>query len=61
MKDEIVKGLLTERMDIGSQEFKDFQLLIGAKYASLSTEVKNRVETYTLKLKMLEYLKTGKS
>ena len=59
MKDETVNGLLTERMDIGSQEFKDFQLLIQAKAANLPTDVKNRVEMYTLKLKMVKYLKTN--
>ena len=57
MNDKTVDGLLTERMDIGSQEFKDFQLLIRAKAASVPSEVKNRVEMYTLKLKMINYLK----
>ena len=59
MKDETVNGLMTEKMDIGSQEFKDFQLLIRAKAANLPTDVKNRMEMYTLKLKMIKYLKTN--
>lgn len=59
MKDETVNGLMTEKMDIGSKEFKDFQLLIRAKAANLPTDVKNRMEMYTLKLKMIKYLKTN--
>jgi len=58
MKDETINGTMTERMDIGSQEFKDFQLLIRAKAENLPTDVKNRMEMYTLKLKMIQYLKT---
>ena len=59
MKDETVNGLMTEKMDIGSQEFKDFQLLIRAKASNLPEDVKNRMEMYTLKLKMNQYLKTN--
>ena len=59
MNDETVICLMTEKMDVGSQEFKDFQLLIRAKVENLSTDVRNRMEMYTLKLKMIQYLKTN--
>ena len=59
MNDETVIGLMTEKMDVGSQEFKDFQLLIRAKVENLSTDVRNRMEMYTQKLKMIQYLKTN--
>ena len=59
MKDETVNGLMTEKMDIGSHEFKDFHLLIHAKAANIPTDVKNRMEMYTLKLEMIQYLRTN--
>ncbi len=60
MKKDIIKGLLTEKTDTESNEFKDFQLLIQAKANSLSPKVRNKVQLYTLRLKMLQYLKSDK-
>ena len=61
MKDDKSTGLMTERMDRESQEFKDFQLLIRAKAENLPLAVKNKVQLFTLRLKMQDYLKSNQS
>ena len=61
MKDDKTTGLMTERMDRESQEFKDFQLLIRAKAENLPPAIKNKVQLFTLRLKMQDYLKSNQS
>lgn len=49
-------GILTELMDIGSEDFKDFQQFIKAKANSRTNEQKIFVEQMALKFKVEDYL-----
>ena len=49
-------GVLTDRMDTDSQEFKDFQALLLNKSKSRSEKRKTEIELLALKFKMEDYL-----
>lgn len=56
MKGELKSGILTELMDIGSEDFNDFQRFIKAKADSRTREQKIFVEQMALKFKVDDYL-----
>jgi len=61
MKSEIKSGILTELMDIGSEDFKDFQRFIKAKAESRTEEQKIFVEQMALRFKIEDYLENEES
>lgn len=56
MKNDLKSGILTELMDIGSEDFNDFQRFIKAKADSRTEEQKVFVEQMALKFKVQDYL-----
>lgn len=56
MTNKLESGILTELMDIGSEDFKDFQRFIKAKANSRTNEQKIFVEQIALKFKIDDYL-----
>lgn len=57
--EDIENGLLTIPVDVESQEFKDFQLLIAAKSTAMSKKEKVSVELYGLRLTMQDCLRSS--
>ena len=56
-KQEINKAhVLTDRMDIGTKEFNEFQAILLNKSNERSTERKKKIELLALKFKMEDYL-----
>lgn len=56
MNTDLKSGILTELMDIGSEDFKDFQQFIEAKANARTYEQKIFVEQMALKFKMEDYV-----
>lgn len=55
---QLTNGVLTEPMDIGTQEYEDFKLLIRSKVAQTSKEERIRIALIGLKYNMEDYLKS---
>ena len=55
---KIETQVLTDRMDVGTKEFNEFQAIILNKSAERSDQQKKRVELMALKFKMEDYLRS---
>jgi len=51
-------GVLTNRMDIGSKEFDEFQAIVLNKSKAQSEKQKRKIELMALKFRMEDYLKS---
>jgi addiction module HigA family antidote len=57
MKTGPTKGVLTNRMDIGTESFNEFQAILLNKSKERSIEQERKIELLALKFKMEDYLK----
>lgn len=60
MNKNLKSGILTELMDIGSEDFNDFQRFIKAKAEARTEEQRIFVEQMALKFKVQDYLENEK-
>ncbi len=59
MLSQLTNGILTEPMDIGTKEFKDFQLLIRSKVAETPKGERIKISLLGLKYHMEDYLQSS--
>jgi len=56
---EPANGMLTNQMDIGTDEFKDFQSIMLSKSGNQSDAQKREIELLAIKFQMQDYLESG--
>ncbi len=57
---ELQDGMLTNRMDVGTQGFDDFQAILLKKSRGRSENQKRKINLLTLKYQMEDYIKSDK-